>query len=686
MSIKKLMIGLVAIALVCGVATTASAQTMTIEELLQQITLLQSQISSLGGSTTGTPAATTFTRDLTIGSQGVDVTALQQWLIARGVSIPAGATGYFGTQTQAALRSYQASVGISPASGYFGPITRAHVNSMSAPVGPTPGGSLPTGCTSTAGFSPITGEPCSGGTTPTPGPTGLEGGAGSIETVDEISKYSSEQVGEDEEDVEVAGIEIEADNGSDIEITAVRLDFATQPSNSDLDEFVTEVSIWLDGEEYARVDADEFNDDNSWTKTVTLDAGAIIRAGEKGDLVVAVSGVNNIDSNDAGDDWGLDFLSVRFADASGAIITETLTTTEFTWDVNTFATAADVQIKAQTSDDTPSTVVNVDDTSDTNDVELLRFTLKAEGSDIEVKDLPITFATSTGNTADTIAEILSSVTLEIEGEDVGSENASSAVSDSAGATITFNDIDYTIEEGDTVEVVVKGDINDTEAGAFVDGDQLTVSFSASNRESADIEDSTGEDLVSGDRTGLGTGEALAFYDVGINVTFVSATETMTPGADGTADDDTVTLKLVFDVEAFDGTVYVSNNGTPTVAADGGVTAIDVDDGGILYRYEIDSTATVGLLADVVSKSDTTGTVSDQQVSGGDGGEYTFEDGEAARITLTVTRSNATTHVDSDGYHEMQLVAIGWSTTNEDDTMNVYEFDLEDFDTDPIHAN
>jgi hypothetical protein len=35
---------------------------------------------------------------------------------------------------------------------------------------------------------------------------------------------------------------------------------------------------------------------------------------------------------------------------------------------------------------------------------------------------------------------------------------------------------------------------------------------------------------------------------------------------------------------------------------------------------------------------------------------------------------------------MQLVAIGFSTDNEDDTMSVYEFDLEDFNTDPIFAN
>ncbi len=69
-----------------------------------------------------------FIRDLTIGSSGADVIALQTTLISKGFSIPAGATGYFGEQTRAALAEYQAANGIMPAAGYFGPKTRAVLN------------------------------------------------------------------------------------------------------------------------------------------------------------------------------------------------------------------------------------------------------------------------------------------------------------------------------------------------------------------------------------------------------------------------------------------------------------------------------------------------------------------------------------------------------------------------------
>jgi peptidoglycan hydrolase-like protein with peptidoglycan-binding domain len=65
--------------------------------------------------------------DLTVGVTSTQVTALQTWLIAKGFSIPAGATGYFGAQTKAALAAFQSASGIAPAAGYFGPLTRAYI-------------------------------------------------------------------------------------------------------------------------------------------------------------------------------------------------------------------------------------------------------------------------------------------------------------------------------------------------------------------------------------------------------------------------------------------------------------------------------------------------------------------------------------------------------------------------------
>lgn len=112
----------------CLIATSVYAlpvRAATIAELEALIAQLQTELAALKSGTTGI-----FTVNLTLGSSGTEVTKLQNFLISYGHSIPAGATGYFGVQTQSALAAYQAANGISPASGYFGSITRAKVNAQ----------------------------------------------------------------------------------------------------------------------------------------------------------------------------------------------------------------------------------------------------------------------------------------------------------------------------------------------------------------------------------------------------------------------------------------------------------------------------------------------------------------------------------------------------------------------------
>ncbi|MDO8655387.1 MAG: sortase, partial [bacterium] len=73
----------------------------------------------------------TFTRDLTVGSTGDDVKALQQFLNSHGTQVAAtgfGSSGnettYFGKATRVALIRWQKANGVSPAAGYFGSKSR----------------------------------------------------------------------------------------------------------------------------------------------------------------------------------------------------------------------------------------------------------------------------------------------------------------------------------------------------------------------------------------------------------------------------------------------------------------------------------------------------------------------------------------------------------------------------------
>lgn len=82
-----------------------------------------------------------FNTNLTIGSRGADVTALQN-LLAAGGYFTVTPTGYFGPITRTAVMAYQSANSISPVSGYFGPLTRA-VMSSRTPVG---GSTTPAAC------------------------------------------------------------------------------------------------------------------------------------------------------------------------------------------------------------------------------------------------------------------------------------------------------------------------------------------------------------------------------------------------------------------------------------------------------------------------------------------------------------------------------------------------------------
>lgn len=70
-----------------------------------------------------------FTKYLIIGSSGAEVAELQKFLIANGYAIPTGATGYFGSQTQAAVKAFQKAHTIIQ-TGTVGPLTRAELNKV----------------------------------------------------------------------------------------------------------------------------------------------------------------------------------------------------------------------------------------------------------------------------------------------------------------------------------------------------------------------------------------------------------------------------------------------------------------------------------------------------------------------------------------------------------------------------
>ncbi len=127
-------------------APPAQAANLTADQVSAFLTFLRSfnvdqqtitNVSNILGGTGGA-FCYSFTSNLSMGMRGPEVMALQQALIANGLSVPAGATGFFGGQTKSAVIIFQqkyASEILTPngfrfGTGVVGPATRAKLNTL----------------------------------------------------------------------------------------------------------------------------------------------------------------------------------------------------------------------------------------------------------------------------------------------------------------------------------------------------------------------------------------------------------------------------------------------------------------------------------------------------------------------------------------------------------------------------
>ena len=155
--ITGLIVSLALITPLFAAAQTDTGSTSQIQSLMSQIASLETQLHTLLGSTVGSstqqmwnasstgswmpPAGTStppmnaqgmggmqcpqFTRNLSIGSEGSDVSDLQQTLLGDGFLSASSTTGFFGQLTARALSEFQTHFGITSSStGFFGALTR----------------------------------------------------------------------------------------------------------------------------------------------------------------------------------------------------------------------------------------------------------------------------------------------------------------------------------------------------------------------------------------------------------------------------------------------------------------------------------------------------------------------------------------------------------------------------------
>lgn len=519
-----------------------------------------------------------FTRNLTLGSSGADVVALQTYLESKGsLTIPSGVSkGYFGALTKNALAKYQASVGISPASGYFGPITRSDVSSKCGTPTTNPGN---------------------------PNNPDLNGDEASLNDYDSLSKYSNENL-EEGENKKVFAAEFKVEDGDiklervDVRVEAVNESKEDEPWNQ-----IESMELYVNGKKIASEDVDNKND---WSREVSTDDSVsntrayefrftglkeVIEEGEDVEIEIAVKASDKIDDTDLTQTWKIWVPTdgIRAIDGKG-IQQYTGSNNEsknFSIEV---ADSGEVSIK-ESDDDLDSTILIVDTDKKSSAHEVFRFEIDADDADIFLNTLSIVASTSDDN----IQNVVSELYVEIDGDEYNYDTASTT-SNIGEYSFDFEDNgdEVTVEKDDTVEIVVFAKFNKSN-GNYSDGTQVQFGVGKINGANYGSIGVTAEGQSTGDEadiTGRQEGSVHSLRTQGI------ATQTSTSGkfeyvsnTNTTLSDDEGVYTFQVKITALEEDAWIEDSVSTTSSATAGfVTEITGDTFSGISRARISDTS------------------------------------------------------------------------------------------------
>lgn len=441
-----------------------------------------------------------FNTNLTVGSTGADVVALQTWLISSGYNISAiasgaAAKGYFGSQTKAAVQAYQTANGV-PSTGFVGPLTRGKLNGTAAVA------TVATGCP--AGYTCTL---ATGNTLPAVVGGSVEG------ALDKNLSLGDVETTLDEADVDakVVGVEFRA-HGSDeiIQRADVVFSLAASSGSTRLDRYVTSVSLWLNGQKLATLPATQATRDGSVSTLRFAGLSGKVSAEQTARLYVTVDAVSTIATAENGQNITVQIPAsgVRAVDTSG--ITDTFFSSAYSnvFSVGT-ATGGTLTISEATTNPLAAQV-KADANNTVTGVTLTSFTLRAKNSAVTITDLPIGLSVTGAN----VNSIVSNVTLK----NGATALRTKSVSDSASSSVVvFDNINLTIPKDGTVTLTVVGDIKKFVA-PFTTGDTLTAS-TTKELTGWSVEDAAGDAVTSSgsDLKGSATGGTVTFRATGVSV-------------------------------------------------------------------------------------------------------------------------------------------------------------------------
>lgn len=630
LTINRVAAIVVGLALVAGLAfaiTVSKTHALTLEEMVEL--LLENELITdeeadallVTGDDDDMACDYNFTMNFSVGDSNPEVMDVQTFLNDQGFTVAASGAGspgmetdYYGSLTAGAVSMFQEAyadeiltpLGLTAGTGYWGPATRDAANGMCDEMPEVP-------------VDDDDDDDDDDDQT-------LSGEAEL--NVFEINSADDDELEEGAEDAPIAEVTMEFENGDAlIKRIDVMLDGTGNDEDDPWDVFET-ISLWVEDEMIAEVDADSkgdyLDDDTGELRLSNVDFFAT--EDEEIDMIIAATLAGSIDGTDDGETWDVSVTAVRYMDADDVTTTDTSTdeigdTVDFT--IEEAGNEDEIKVKTSTSDP-DSTIFVVEDDSKSGWETIFVFDIDTDDSinDILVDLFPVDVAVGTG----TYDDLVDDARLVIDGTTIDSSSAD--VTDGAQATIDFDvDGDVEIEAGDRVSAELQLKFKALEPGnegATVQG--LVTSTNVSNIEAEGVDDVT-------NLSGSATGEEHQIMSEGVAVKAIDTDATLRTINNGT--EDVVDFVVEFDLTAFGDEFYVGS----TSAA-------------VTYHVERDG-------VDVGTGSTTGATINmEDNATEEANGNYRLDEEQAATFTFEVT-----VNPDLTGSYRVVVDAILYSASN-----------------------
>jgi len=578
----------------------------------------------MGTSGTAHAQSLVFTTNLTVGSSGAEVSALQNFLISKGYNVPAGATGYFGAQTQSALAGFQAAQGIVPAVGYFGPITRAKINATastpSTPSNPKPDTEQASSNTS-----------------------GLKGGEASLERL-KMNSGDDNQVAEGAT-ADIAEIEFKVADG-DARINRADLTFVPTVGNDQSKPWKSFKTITLiaNGKTIATKNVSTKGDWLSDTDPYVLrftDLNYVVRQNKLANIIVSVEAQNGVVDSGNTDTWTVSVgtRGIRAVDSEGLqqYVGDSSETTAF--DLVEEGDGEKLNLRSSTKNP-EATTLEVKDTSRSDWYPVFIFDLEAKEHDVTLDHLPVDFTTGTEN----VRDVVDSVRLVVD-RTTYKNYTWNGTGTFASTTFDFKS-KAIVDKGDRVPVEVQVRFKSANGANYASGETVRASVVGANIEAEGSNDLT--------PNGNATGETHSLAASGL----ISKVVTSSVDQNTKATPDAGTFQISFKVTAFGDDIFVSATSSTEDADFGTIGA----NSGISYVI----TGTSASAVDLDSSA--------EQVNG----SFRIREGRTETITISVAAGGA------DAFSQLKLGALQYGTSESNNQAYTLRLDPNSYKTTTVY--